>query len=432
MLPFTKHETLNMLALSPFIVFMVVYLVGSLLAGDFYKLPLTVAFLIASAYAICITPKIKLRERINIFSRGAGNENIMLMVWIFVLAGAFAQIADQMGAIDATVNLTLRFLPASMLLPGLFLAACFISLSIGTSVGAVVALTPVAVGIAEQTGSTLPLLVAVVVGGAFFGDNLSFISDTTIVATQTQGCKMNDKFKANIWLAAPAAILVFVLYIFLGKDIQAPQDITLMEWYKVIPYLSVLVLAISGVNVLVVLLIGILLAGGIGMLAGSFGLLDAMGAMGNGIMGMSELIIVTLLAGGMLALIRHNGGIDYLIHALTLHINGKRGAKGTMALLVVLADMCTANNTIALVTVGPMAREIADKYGIDKRLSASLLDTFSCVAQGLIPYGAQLLMAAGLAKITPFDILGYLYYPIALGVIAVIGIIFNYPHKYSK
>ena len=431
MLPFTKHETLNMLALSPFIVFMVVYLVGSLLAGDFYKLPLTVAFLIASAYAICITPKIKLRERINIFSRGAGNENIMLMVWIFVLAGAFAQIADQMGAIDATVNLTLRFLPASMLLPGLFLAACFISLSIGTSVGAVVALTPVAVGIAEQTGSTLPLLVAVVVGGAFFGDNLSFISDTTIVATQTQGCKMNDKFKANIWLAAPAAILVFVLYIFLGKDIQAPQDITLMEWYKVIPYLSVLVLAISGVNVLVVLLIGILLAGGIGMLAGSFGLLDAMGAMGNGIMGMSELIIVTLLAGGMLALIRHNGGIDYLIHALTLHINGKRGAKGTMALLVVLADMCTANNTIALVTVGPMAREIADKYGIDKRLSASLLDTFSCVAQGLIPYGAQLLMAAGLAKITPFDILGYLYYPIALGVIAVIGIIFNYPRKYS-
>ena len=421
-----------MLALSPFIVFMVVYLVGSLLAGDFYKLPLTVAFLIASAYAICITPKIKLRERINIFSRGAGNENIMLMVWIFVLAGAFAQIADQMGAIDATVNLTLRFLPASMLLPGLFLAACFISLSIGTSVGSVVALTPVAVGIAEQTGSTLPLLVAVVVGGAFFGDNLSFISDTTIVATQTQGCKMNDKFKANIWLAAPAAILVFVLYIFLGKDIQAPQDITLMEWYKVIPYLSVLVLAISGVNVLVVLLIGILLAGGIGMLAGSFGLLDAMGAMGNGIMGMSELIIVTLLAGGMLALIRHNGGIDYLIHALTLHINGKRGAKGTMALLVVLADMCTANNTIALVTVGPMAREIADKYGIDKRLSASLLDTFSCVAQGLIPYGAQLLMAAGLAKITPFDILGYLYYPIALGVIAVIGIIFNYPRKYSK
>ena len=416
-----------MLALSPFLIFMIVYLAGSLIAGDFYKLPLTVAFLIASAYAICITPKLKLKERINIFSRGAGNENIMLMVWIFVLAGAFAKIADQMGAIDATVNLTLHILPSGLLLPGLFLAACFISLSIGTSVGTVVALTPVAVGIAEQTGCTLPLIVAVVVGGAFFGDNLSFISDTTIVATQTQGCKMNDKFKANIWLALPAAIIVFVLYIFLGKEIQAPQDIQLLAWYKVIPYLSVLVLAIAGVNVLVVLLVGIFLAGGIGMLSGSFGLMDAMGAMGQGIMGMSELIIVTLLAGGMLALIRHNGGIDYLIHALTMRINGKRGAKFTIASLVILADLCTANNTIALVTVGPMAREIAEKYGIDKRISASLLDTFSCFAQGLIPYGAQLLMAAGLANITPFDIIGYLYYPIALGVMAALGILFDFP-----
>ena len=416
-----------MLALSPFLIFMIVYLAGSLIAGDFYKLPLTVAFLIASAYAICITPKLKLKERINIVSRGAGNENIMLMVWIFVLAGAFAKIADQMGAIDATVNLTLHILPSGLLLPGLFLAACFISLSIGTSVGTVVALTPVAVGIAEQTGCTLPLIVAVVVGGAFFGDNLSFISDTTIVATQTQGCKMNDKFKANIWLALPAAIIVFVLYIFLGKEIQAPQDIQLLAWYKVIPYLSVLVLAIAGVNVLVVLLVGILLAGTIGMLSGSFGLMDAMGAMGQGIMGMSELIIVTLLAGGMLALIRHNGGIDYLIHALTMRINGKRGAKFTIASLVILADLCTANNTIALVTVGPMAREIAEKYGIDKRISASLLDTFSCFAQGLIPYGAQLLMAAGLANITPFDIIGYLYYPIALGVMAALGILFDFP-----
>ena len=410
---------------------MIVYLVGSLLAGDFYKLPLTVAFLIASAYAICITPKIPLKERINIFSRGSGNENIMLMVWIFVLAGAFAKIAGQMGAIDATVNLTLRFLPSGMLLPGLFIAACFISLSIGTSVGTVVALTPVAVGIAQQTGTTLPLMVAIVVGGAFFGDNLSFISDTTIVATQTQGCKMSDKFKANIWLALPAAILVLIAYIFIGKDVQVPNDVMLMEWYKVIPYMAVLILAIAGVNVLVVLLIGILLAGGIGMMSGSFDLMNALSAMGEGIMGMSELIIVTLLAGGMLALIRHNGGIDYLIRTLTLHIHGKRGAKLTIALLVTLADLCTANNTIALVTVGPMAREIADKYGIDKRLSASLLDTFSCFAQGMIPYGAQLLMAAGLAAITPFDIMGYLYYPMALGAIALLGILFRYPRKYS-
>lgn len=420
-----------MLALSPFIVFMVVYLVGSLLAGDFYKLPLTVAFLVASAYAICITPKIKLKERINIFSRGAGDENIMLMVWIFVLAGAFAKIADQMGAIDATVNLTLHLLPASMLLPGLFIAACFISLSIGTSVGTVVALTPVAVGIAEQTGAMLPMVVAIVVGGAFFGDNLSFISDTTIVATQTQGCKMNDKFKANIWLAAPAAIIVFAIYIFIGQSVEVPTNMPEVEWYKVIPYLSVLVMAIAGLNVLVVLIIGILLAGGIGILSGSFNLMGAVGAMGDGIIGMSELIIVTLLAGGMLALIRHNGGIDYLIRILTLRINGKRGAKFTIALLVILADLCTANNTIALITVGPMAREIADKYGVDRRMSASLLDTFSCFAQGMIPYGAQLLMAAGLAHITPFEIMGYLYYPIALGIIAVMGILFNYPRRYS-
>ena len=421
-----------MLALSPILVFMAVYLAGSLLAGDFYKVPLTTAFLAASAYAVCITPRLKLKERIAIFSRGAGDENMMLMVWIFILAGAFAQSAKQMGAIDATVNLTLRMLPEGMLLPGLFLAACFISLSVGTSVGTVVALTPVAVGIAEQTGGTLPLIVAIVVGGAFFGDNLSFISDTTIVATQTQGCRMNDKFKANISIAAPAAIIALVIYIILGRSIEVPSQVPLLEWYKVIPYVAVLVLALVGVNVLAVLAIGILLAGGIGICCGGFDAMSWMSAMGEGILGMSELIIVTLLAGGMLALIRHNGGIDYLIRLLTRRISGVRGAKFTIALLVILADLCTANNTIALITVGPMARDIADRYGVDHRVSASLLDTFSCFAQGLIPYGAQLLMAAGLAAITPFEIIGYLYYPIILGVIAVLAILFNFPRRYAK
>lgn len=420
-----------MLALSPMLVFMAVYLIGSLLAGDFYKVPLTVAFLTASAYAICITPRLRLKERISLFSRGAGDENLMFMVWIFILAGAFAESAGQMGAIDATVNFTLRLLPDSMLLPGLFLAACFISLSIGTSVGTVVALTPVAVGIAEQTGSSLPLIVAGVVGGAFFGDNLSFISDTTIVATQTQQCRMNDKFKANIYLAAPAAIIVFALYLYLGRDMHAPTDIIMPEWYKVIPYVAVLLLAICGMNVMSVLSIGIILAGGIGIWSGSFDLMGWMNSMGKGIMGMSELIIVTLLAGGMLALIRHNGGIDFLIRVLTRRINGKRGAKFTIALLVVLADLCTANNTIALITVGPVARDIADRYGVDRRMSASLLDTFSCFAQGLIPYGAQLLMAAGMAAISPFQIIGYLYYPITLGLVAVLGIILRYPRRYS-
>ncbi len=421
-----------MLAISPILVFIAVYLAGSLLAGDFYKVPLTAAFLTASAYAVCITPRLKLKERIAIFSRGAGDENMMLMVWIFILAGAFAQSAKQMGAIDATVNLTLRMLPEGMLLPGLFLAACFISLSVGTSVGTVVALTPVAVGIAEQTGGTLPLIVAIVVGGAFFGDNLSFISDTTIVATQTQGCRMNDKFKANISIAAPAAVIALVIYIILGRNVEVPSQVQLLEWYKVIPYVAVLILALAGVNVMAVLAIGILLAGGIGICCGSFTAMEWMSAMGEGILGMSELIIVTLLAGGMLALIRHNGGIDYLIRLLTRRINGARGAKFTIALLVILADLCTANNTIALITVGPMARDIADRYGVDRRVSASLLDTFSCFAQGLIPYGAQLLMAAGLAAITPFDIIGYLYYPIILGVIAVLAILFNFPRRYAK
>ena len=413
------------------LVFMVVYLVGSILAGDFYKVPLTVAFLVASAYAVCITPKLKLKKRIDIFSRGAGDENLMLMVWIFIFAGAFAKAAGAMGAIDATVDLTLRMLPDSMLLPGLFLAACFISLSIGTSVGTVVALTPVAVGIAEQTGSSLPLIVAIVVGGSFFGDNLSFISDTTIVATQTQGVRMSDKFKANFYLAGPAALIALAIYVILGQGVHAPADVAWPEWYKVLPYVAVLVLAIAGMNVLLVLLIGILLAGVIGMACGSFDLMGWMGAMGEGIMGMSELIIVTLLAGGMLALIRHNGGIDYLIRVLTRRINGKRGAKFTIALLVILADLCTANNTIALITVGPVARDIADRYGVDRRMSASLLDTFSCFAQGLIPYGAQLLMASGLAAISPFDIMGYLYYPIILGAIAVLGILFSFPRKYA-
>lgn len=420
-----------MKALSPMLVFMAVYLVGSLLAGDFYKVPLTVAFLAASAYAVCVTPKLRLKERVAIFSRGAGDENLMLMVWIFVFAGAFAKAADAMGAIDATVNLTLRLLPDSMLLPGLFLAACFISLSIGTSVGTVVALTPVAVGIAEQTGASLPMIVALVVGGSFFGDNLSFISDTTIVATQTQQCRMNDKFKANIYLAAPAALIALVLYIIIGSGVEAPAHVSMPQWYKVVPYVAVLVLAVMGLNVLAVLFIGIVLAGGIGILSGSFDLMGWMSAMGDGIMGMSELIIVTLLAGGMLALIRHNGGIDYLIRILTRRINGKRGAKLTIALLVMLADLCTANNTIALITVGPVARDIADRYGVDRRMSASLLDTFSCFAQGLIPYGAQLLMAAGLASITPFSIIGYLYYPFALGAIALLGIFIGYPRKYS-
>lgn len=418
-------------ALSPLAVFLCLYLITSISVNDFYKVPITVAFLTSSVYAICITKGLSLNDRILQFSAGAANKNIMLMIWIFILAGAFAQSAKDMGAIDATVNLTLHLLPDNLLLAGVFLASCFISLSIGTSVGTIVALVPVAAGIAEKAELSLPFMTALVIGGAFFGDNLSFISDTTIAATRTQGCVMRDKFRVNIAIALPAAILIFGYYIFYGSHITIIQDIGPVAWGKVIPYLIVLGTAIVGINVTLVLLLGLLSTGIIGMLCGSFDVFGWFNAMGKGIIGMGELIIITLLAGGMLELIRFNGGVSYILHALTRRVKRKRGAELSIAALVSLANICTANNTIAIITVGPLASDIADKFGVDKRKSASILDTFSCVIQGLIPYGAQMLIAAELTKLSPLSIIGYLYYPIALGIIALLSILFRYPKRYS-
>lgn len=422
----------GLLALSPIAVFLVAYVVTSLIAGDFYKVPISVAFLITSIYAICTCRGLPLRERVTLFSRGAGDSNIMLMLWIFILAGAFAASAKEMGAIDATVNLTLHFLPDNLLLSGLFIAACFISLSIGTSVGTVVALTPIAAGIAEATEVTAPFVVAVVVGGAFFGDNLSFISDTTIMATRTQGCRMSDKFRVNSMIVVPAAIIVLLAYIILGAQIHAPQVLPQVEPLKVLPYVVVLVTAVAGLDVMVVLVVGLLLSGIIGIAYGDYDVFGWFTSMGNGILGMSELIIVTLLAGGLMAIIRHGGGIDFLIQRLTSHIHGRRGAELTIGGLVAFTDVCTANNTVAILTIGPIAREIAERYDIDPRKSASLLDTFSCLAQALIPYGAQLLMAASLAALSPVEIIPYLYYPFCMGVCALLAIFFRYPRRYSQ
>ena len=338
-------------ALSPLAVFLCLYLVTSLLVNDFYKVPITVAFLASSCYAIAITRGLNLEQRIYQFSVGASNKNIMLMVWIFILAGAFAQSAKQMGAIDATVNLTLHILPDNLLLAGIFIAACFISLSIGTSVGTIVALTPVAVGLAEKTGIDLPYMVAIVVGGSFFGDNLSFISDTTIASTKTQDCVMRDKFRVNFMIVVPAALVVLGLYIFQGLSVSAPPQVQTIEWIKVIPYLIVLGTAVAGVNVMLVLLLGILSTGIIGIYTGT-AFFDWFGAMGTGITGMGELIIITLLAGGMLETIRYNGGIDFIISRLTRHVSGKRGAEFSIAALVSIANLCTANNTIAIITTG--------------------------------------------------------------------------------
>ena len=422
----------GIIALSPIIVFVLFYLVTSIIAGDFYKIPITVAFMVSSIYAIILFRDRPLMQRINNFSRGAATEQMMLMIWIFVLAGAFAHSAKSMGSIDATVNLALSFLPPSMIFAGMFLAACFISLSIGTSVGTIAALTPIAVGLAQETGTDLAMMTAIIVGGSFFGDNLSFISDTTIIATQTQGCRLSDKFRVNSFLVFPAAIVILVVYFILGKDTHAPQQVEAVEWVKVIPYLTVLITAICGMNVMAVLTLGIILCGIIGLCTGGFADIYAwFGAMGEGILSMGELIIVTMMAGGMLELVKQHGGIDFIIRQLTRRVSSKRGAELSIGSLVSLVDLCTANNTVAILTVGDIAKQIGDRYGVDNKKCASILDTFSCFTQGLIPYGAQLLIAAGLAAINPVSMLPYLYYAYALGIAALLSIIFRYPKRYS-
>lgn len=418
-------------ALMPLVVFLCLYLVISLIVNDFYKVPITVAFLVASVYAVAATKGLSLNDRILQYSQGAANKNIMLMIWVFILAGAFAHSAKAMGAIDATVNLTLMLLPDNLLLAGIFIASCFISLSIGTSVGTIVALVPVATGIASKTGVDMAFMTALVVGGAFFGDNLSFISDTTIAATRTQGCLMKDKFRVNSMIAIPAALLVCIYYIIYGMHIETVNEVQQIEWGKVLPYLIVLGTAVIGVNVVLVLLLGLISTGVIGMIYGQFNLFSWFGAMGSGITGMGELIVITLMAGGMLELIRFNGGIDYVLHCLTLRVKSKRAAELGIAALVSFANVCTANNTIAIITVGPLASNIAEQFRIDKRKSASLLDIFSCVVQGLIPYGAQMLFAAELAGLSPINIMEYLYYPMVLGGVALLSILFRYPRRYS-
>ncbi len=419
------------LALIPLLVFLILYLGVSLLLGDFYKVPISVAFVLASMVAVGMIRGKSMNDRIAVFSQGAAHPNVLTMIWIFVLAGAFARSAEAIGAIDATVSLTLRLLPGNLLFAGIFLAACFVSLSVGTSVGTIVALMPVAVGLAESTSVDVAYMSAIVVGGAFFGDNLSFISDTTIAATRSQGCELRDKFKVNFYMALPAALLVLLYYVVAGWNLEVVAGTASVDWVKIIPYLVVLATAIAGMNVMIVLTLGLFASGVIGICSGSFSVFDWLGTMGGGIAGMSDLIIVTLLAGGMLEVIRHNGGIDYIIRILTGRVSNRRTAELSIAALVGIANICTANNTIAIVTVGPIARKISERFGIDPRRSASLLDIFSCVVQGIIPYGAQMLMAAGLASVSPLEIVRYLYYPYVLGAGALLAIVFRYPRKYS-
>lgn len=419
-------------AISPLLVFILFYLATSIVVGDFYKIPIIVGFLVSCIYGIIISTGRPLAKRIDTFSQGAGSQQIIQMIWIFVFAGAFASSAKAIGCIDATVNLTLYFLPANMLLAGLFIAACFVSLSVGTSVGTIVTLVPIAAGVAQQTGFSQEMIVAVVVGGAFFGDNLSFISDTTIVATSSQGCRLSDKFKANILIVLPAAMAILLLYIIIGADKMPPVMPHEIEPIKVLPYLTVLLAALYGLNVMVVLAIGIALTGAIGIINGDYDIFGWFSSINTGVTSMGELIIVTMLAGGLLALIKENGGIDFIIHTLIKGIKSKRGAEFAIVTLVGIVDICTANNTVAILTVGGLVRRVSERYGIDPRRAASLLDTASCCVQGIIPYGAQILMAAGLSSAAPMGILAYLYYPYCLLAMLMIAIIFRFPRRYCR
>lgn len=425
----------GLLALSPLILLIaMIALFTGYSAEESHKdtsLSLTVAFMISSIYAVAISGGMPIRKRIDTYSRGAGANNLMLMLWIYVLAGAFAASAKAMGAVDATVNLALSLLPASMILPGLFLAACFISLSIGTSVGTIVALVPIAAGLAHSVDANLALTVAIIVGGAYFGDNLSFISDTTVVATQTQGCQMSDKFRVNALIVIPAAIIILIIYGILGAGTKAPTHIDAVQYMKVLPYIVVLVTAIAGMNVMAVLTLGSILCGIIGIIDGGYDIFGWFSAMGNGVIGMGELIIIAMMAGGMLEIIRENGGIDFIISKITAHVNSKRGAELSIAALVSMVNICTANNTVAILTVGNISKKIGNKFGVDNRKAASILDTFSCTIQGLIPYGVQMLLAAGLSGLSPLDIIPYLYYPMAIGLAALFAIFFRYPRRFS-
>jgi Na+/H+ antiporter NhaC len=419
-------------ALLPLGVFLVLFVGSGIITGDFYKLPVLVAIIIAAIVALAMNRKDSLNVKVERFAKGAGHPDIIIMVLIFILAGAFSQVAKGMGAVDSTVNLALSVLPQSLVVVGIFVIGAFISISMGTSMGTIAALGPIAVGISEQAHVSITLAIAAVIGGAMFGDNLSIISDTTIAAVRTQKTNMSDKLKVNFFIVLPAAIVTVILLLVMTLGNTSSVEIKDFSWFKILPYVGVLVAAIFGANVLSILTGGIVLAGVIGLADGSYTLSSLAKTVTEGIGGMSELIILSLLIGGMVELIRYNGGIQFLLNLLTRRIQTKKGGEFSIAGLVSLTNLATANNTISIITAGPLAKEISDKYSIDNRKSASLLDLFSCSVQGLIPYGAQMLLAAGFAKVSPIEIIPFTFYPMLTAVCGIIAIVIGFPRLNKK
>ncbi|MBS2968027.1 Na+/H+ antiporter NhaC family protein [Metabacillus sp. KIGAM252] len=422
----------NPLALLPLLIFISLFILAGVITGDFYKLPMVVAILVAVAVALFMNRKENLTSKVERFAKGAGHPDIMIMVFIYILAGAFSEAAKGMGAVESTVNLALTYFPQSFLVVGLFIIAAFVSISMGTSMGTIAALGPIAAGISGETEIPVALAVASVIGGAMFGDNLSFISDTTIAAVRSQKTEMLDKFKTNFFIVLPAAIVTVIVLVAISLGMDSAVEPKEFSFVKLLPYIGVLIAALAGLNVVAVLGGGIVLTGVIGLADGSFNILTFSQTMMKGISGMSELIILSVLIGGMVELIKHNGGIAFLLNAMTKNIRTKKGAEFGIAGLVSATNLSTANNTISIITAGPLAKNIADQYGIDKRKSASILDIFSCSVQGLIPYGAQMLAGAQLVKASPLSILPYTFYPMLTLLCGILAIAFGLPRLKPK
>lgn len=420
------NEKSNAAALLPIGVFLVIFLGSGVITGDFYAMPAIVAFLIALFVAFCQNRGLSFDEKISIISKGVGNENIITMSLIFLCAGAFSGAVTAAGGVESTVNLGLSILPAKVAVVGLFIIGCFISVSMGTSMGTIAALAPIAVGISEKTGFSLAVCIGAVVCGAMFGDNLSMISDTTIAAVKTQGCEMKDKFRENFFIVLPAAIVTIVLFFFITRNgnFKLAEELTYNIW-RVVPYVLVLVGALIGINVFLVLISGTVISLIVGVATGSLAVGDMFAAVGEGVTGMYDITVISIIVACIVSLVKEFGGIQFILNLIKKSIKGQKGGEIGIAGLSLLVDMCTANNTVAIVMAGPIAKEISEEFDISSRRSASLLDIFTSVGQGMIPYGAQLLSAASLTGLTPFAIMPYLFYPILMAVSAVLFILFR-------